>query len=382
MKAQSASSYARIVNTPGIFRLLLLINIIGCSLIGILFWITKGWQATSLSLLLVAAASGLLMILQRFGFSQAAGFLLYLLISFVITFNISIGHGIYDEGMLVFPLMIVFSGLLFGKRSTVLVTAISLSQICLVYLFAEAGVVQPFDGAVQMTSEETITSAIIILVTGYIIWLVIDIIEGAVVRILDSEETIEEAYHQTLIAWAKALELGKREGPGHCDRVSSLSSLFAEYVGLDPDQIRAVWQGALLHDIGKMGIPESILFKPEALDKNETSILQSHPRMGAKLIKDIDYLRGAWEIIAYHHEHFDGQGYPDQLRGDRIPYAAQLFSVVDCWDALRTERSCREAWTDQQTLEYIRDQSGKKFDPKIVAAFTALVAKFGLVESR
>jgi putative nucleotidyltransferase with HDIG domain len=379
---QSVSSYNRIVDTPAIVRLLLWINISGCSVIGVVFWAARGWQETTLSLLMMGAVSGLLLILERIGHPQFAGFLLYLLVSIVITFNVSIGHGIYDEAMVVYPLMIVFSGLLFGKGSSVLVTGISLGQICLIYIFAQAGIVQPFEGAVQLNLEDTITTIIIILVTGYIVWLVIDIIEKAVVRILESERNLEEAYTQTLIAWAKTLELRRREEPGHSARVSSLSCLFAEHVGLKSDQIKIIRQGSLLHDIGKMGIPESILLKSEAHDPEEKTLMRTHTRLGEGLVQDIEYLEGAREIIACHHERYDGKGYPDRLQGDEIPYSAQLFSVVDCWDSLRSDRPCRKAWTDEKTLKHIRNQSGKKFNPGVVQQFIDMVDKFGLVEEK
>lgn len=381
MKSSRIFSYARIVDTPAIIRLLLLINISGCTLISLVYWLSRGWQVTSISLLLMALISGLLWLLYQKGFFQLAGFLLYLLVSFVITFNVIIGHGIYDEAMLVYPLLIIFSGLIFGKRSTVLVSVISLAEICLIYIFAEAGIVQPFYGAVAMPIEETITSIVVISVTGYIVWLVIDIIERAVDRILESEQDVEEAYNQTLIAWAKALELRKREEPGHSAQVSSLASLFAEHLGLAPDQIRAVWQGSLLHDIGKMGIPEEILLKPEPHIPEEQTQMRVHTLLGEELIKDIDYLSGAREIVSSHHERYDGKGYPGHLVRDEIPITAQLFAVVDCWESLRSERPCRKAWTDEKTLAYIRSMSGKKFNPEIVDSFVALVSKFGLLEN-
>ena len=300
-----------------IVRLLVWISFSGSLLIGIAYLVANGWQETSASLFLMALISLALFFLQRWGYFQIAGLILYFQVSFILTFNISIGHGIYDEAILVFPLLIVFSGLIFGKRSVVLVTAISLAQFSLIYTLAEAGQVQPFDGAVSMGLEDTITSCIILLATGFLVWFVIDIIEKAVERINRSELELEEAYDQTLHAWARALELRKREDPGHSARVSSLTSLFAEHIGLSEKQVKSAWQGALLHDIGKMGIPESILMKKESLSPEEKEITREHTRLGSKLIENIDYLNGAMDIIVHHHEHYDGQGYPERLSGRR-----------------------------------------------------------------
>jgi hypothetical protein len=345
------------------------------------FWVVKGWQATTLSLLLVALASMFLLYLHKVGSSQIAGFLLYLIVSSVITFNIIIGHGIYDEGMLVYPLLIVFSGLIFGKRSAVLVTGITIGQMSMVYLLAQAGLVQPFEGAIQMPLEDTITTCIILMATGYLVWVIIDIVESAVDRIYASEAELEQAYNQTLIAWAKALELRDRENRGHSARVSSLTRLFAEHLSLDPEEIRAAWQGAMLHDIGKMGISEELLLKPAKLDDEEQRLVHSHPGLGSDLIQDIEYLNGARDVVNWHHERFDGTGFPEQLKGDEIPLVVQLFSLVDCWDTIRNGRPCREAVSDREALAFIMDQAGRKFNPEMVEQFTNLVDKFKLMES-
>jgi putative nucleotidyltransferase with HDIG domain len=321
-----------------------------------------------------------LFIVQHFGHTQAAGLLLYLQISLILTFNLSIGHAIYDEAILVFPLLIVFSGLIFGKRSAVLVTAISLAQIALLFLLAEAGHVRPFDGALEMRLDDTITTCVILLATGFLMWVVVDIIERSVDQINQSELEIENAYDQTLIAWAKALELRAREDPGHSARVSSLTRLFAEDLRLGSEVVKSAWRGALLHDIGKMGVPESILLKSENLEPDERTINQTHTHLGRLVFQDIDYLVGALDVVAHHHERYDGQGYPDRLEGESIPYLAQIFTIVDCWDVLRTERPCRPALTDEETLNFLKEQSGKKFNPELIDRFLDLVEKFGLKE--
>lgn len=375
------SSYSRIIDTPAIVRLLLLITISGSTLIAIAFWVSNGWQETSFSLLLMAGFSLVLFFGQRLGYTQAAGLLLYLLISLVLTFNLSIGHTIYDEAILVFPLLIVFSGLIFGKRSALLVTAISLFQIVLLFILAQAGHVRPFEGVLEMRLDDTITTCVILMATGFLVWVIVDIIERSVEQISISESEIENAYDQTLIAWAKALELRGREDPGHSARVSSLTRLFVEDLGFDSERVISAWRGALLHDIGKMGIPEKILLKTEDLNAAEIEINRTHPQLGKLVFEDVEYLRDALDVVLHHHERYDGKGYPNQLEGDAIPYLAQLFSIVDCWDVLRTDRPCKPSISDEETLAYLREQSGKKFNPELVERFLAIVEKYGLKDS-
>ena len=373
MKDQINSSYAKIVNIPAIVKPLILISLFASLVISIAFWIGNGMQETSISLLALAVISILLLFIQNRGYDKAAALVLYLVVSFVLTFNISIGHGIHDEAMIAYPLLIVFSGLVFGKRAGVIVTGITVFQMILVHILAQAGHVQPFGGAVQMKLDETITTIIILIATGFLVWVVVDIIENSVEKIIQAEVDLESAYEDTLAAWAKALELREREAPGHSTRVTSLATLLAEKMGLDLDVIKQIRQGALLHDIGKMGIPESILLKSEPLKPKEKKLLKEHTIMASRIISDIDYLEGALEIISHHHERYDGNGYPQKLKGDQFPLKAQIFSIIDNWDMLRVDRPCRKAWSDEKALVYISDQSGKKFNPDIVEAFLKMM---------
>ena len=380
MKDLLNSPYARIVDTPAIIRSLVRISLLGSLLIGIVFWFGNGIQETSLSLFIVTIICFGLLLLQNRGYYQISGLLLYLVISFILTFNISIGHAIYDEAMLAYPILIIFSGLIFGKRSAIVVTGITIFQLILIFILAQAGHVQAFGGAVSVTLEETITTLIILIATGFLVWVVIDIIENAVERISKSESDLENAYNLTLSAWAKALELRGREDPGHSGRVTALSTMLAEQMQLDPLSIKQIRQGALLHDIGKMGIPEKILLKTKPFDAAEKETLKEHTILAREIIDDIDYLNGALEIISHHHERYDGTGYPDQLKANEIPIKSQIFSIVDHWDILRNDRPCRKAWSDRQALDYILDQSGEKFNPDIVEIFSKMVGEVALEE--
>ena len=131
--------------------------------------------------------------------------------------------------------------------------------------------------------------------------------------------------------------------------------------------------GALLHDIGKIGIPDQILHKPGKLTEEEWEIMKKHPEYAFDVLSSIDYLSPSLDIPRYHHERWDGSGYPEGLEGEDIPLAARIFAVVDVWDALRSDRPYRKAWSDQKAREYLREQAGKEFDPRIVDAFLDMI---------
>jgi HD-GYP domain-containing protein (c-di-GMP phosphodiesterase class II) len=134
-----------------------------------------------------------------------------------------------------------------------------------------------------------------------------------------------------------------------------------------------VRRGALLHDIGKMGIPDEILQKPGPLSEDEWEIMRKHPLYAYELLIEIPYLQPALDIPYYHHEKWDGSGYPYGLRGEEIPLAARIFAIVDVWDALCSDRPYRKAWVCRQALEYIQGQAGKHFDPRLVTEFLKLM---------
>jgi len=169
-----------------------------------------------------------------------------------------------------------------------------------------------------------------------------------------------------------ALELRDNETAGHTQRVTDLTVRLARAMGMNHEEVAHIRRGALLHDIGKMGIPDAILGKPGPLSDDEWDIMRRHPVYAYELLSRILHLRPALDIPYCHHEKWDGTGYPRGLKGEQIPLAAQIFAVVDVWDALRSDRSYRPAWTEERAREYIREQSGKHFDPTVVDAFFTL----------
>ena len=186
-------------------------------------------------------------------------------------------------------------------------------------------------------------------------------------------EELESAYETTLEGWARALELRDKETEGHSRRVTELATDIARKLGLSEDEIKQVYYGALLHDIGKMGIPDKILNKPGPLNPEERAVVDQHPVMAYELLKDISYLGRAIEIPYSHHEHWDGSGSPQGLEGEDIPLSARIFAVVDYWDALTSDRPYRKAWTPEKAKQYIQDNSGSIFDPKVVDLFLVYI---------
>src|SRR5271157_5826986 len=177
------------------------------------------------------------------------------------------------------------------------------------------------------------------------------------------------AYDETIEGWSHAMDLRDEETEEHSQRVMELTLKMANQMGFGPKEIAHLRRGTLLHDIGKIGVPDDILRKPGPLNNDEWSIMRKHPQFAYDMLTPISYLRPALDIPYCHHEKWDGTGYPRSLKGEQIPLAARIFTVVDVWDALTSDRPYRKAWTDKEALDYIRAQTGKSFDPKVVDLF-------------
>lgn len=190
--------------------------------------------------------------------------------------------------------------------------------------------------------------------------------------LLDLHQTYDQlnlAYDATLEGWALALELRERETAQHTKRVQTLTLRLAREFGITGDALVQVRRGSLLHDIGKMGIPDHILLKPGPLNDDEWKIMRLHPEYAYNMLSPVDFLRPALEIPYCHHEKWDGSGYPRRLKGDEIPLAARLFAVVDVWDALLSDRPYRTAWSRERVVDYMRGESGRHFDPRVLQLF-------------
>lgn len=194
-------------------------------------------------------------------------------------------------------------------------------------------------------------------------------------KLRESEEQLRIAYDATLEGWTRALEMRDWETGGHTKRVTELTEMLARESKMDESEIVHVRRGALLHDIGKMGVPDSILRKWGPLTDEEWKIMRQHPVFARDLLWPIEYLRPALHIPYCHHEKWDGSGYPQGLRGEEIPWPARIFAVVDVFDALSNDRPYRTAWPREKVLAYIREQEGKHFDPGAVQLFIEVMGK-------
>ena len=194
-------------------------------------------------------------------------------------------------------------------------------------------------------------------------------------KLEDAHVELIAAYDSTVLGWSKAMDLRDRETEGHSQRVTDLSVKIAKIIGVEEHELTHMRRGAFLHDMGKLGIPDSVLHKEGKLTEEEWDIMKTHPTIASDMLSAIEYLLPALDIPYCHHEKWDGSGYPRGLEGTAIPLVARIFAVVDVWDALRSDRPYRKAWSKEKTLKHIREGSGKHFDPQIVKIFMELITK-------
>lgn len=186
----------------------------------------------------------------------------------------------------------------------------------------------------------------------------------------------ERAYDMTIQGWVRALDLRDHETEGHSVRVAQMTIHLAKAAGIEGDLLTHIWRGALLHDIGKLGVPDSILKKPGALTIEERRIMEKHPMHAHEMLYPIEYLRPALPIPVYHHEKYDGTGYPFKIGGEAIPHEARLFAVVDVWDALSFNGPYRKALPQETVRGHLVSQRGTHFDPDAVDTFLMLLQHF------
>jgi putative nucleotidyltransferase with HDIG domain/PAS domain S-box-containing protein len=196
-----------------------------------------------------------------------------------------------------------------------------------------------------------------------------------ITRQIQAQEELIQSYETTLEGWSRAMDLRDKETEGHTRRVTELTVRMARAMGLAERVIVNMRRGALLHDIGKLGIPDHILLKTGKLTDEEWVIMRKHPLFAYEMLQPINFLKHSLDIPYCHHEKWDGSGYPRGLKGEEIPLAARIFAIVDVWDALRSDRPYREGWSVEKVLDHIRSQSGKHFEPKVVEVFLSLVGE-------
>jgi len=184
-----------------------------------------------------------------------------------------------------------------------------------------------------------------------------------------AHKELKAAYDETIKGWALALELRDKETEGHTQRVTALTQTLAKKLGVKGEELLYIKYGSLLHDIGKMAIPDEILLKPGGFSLKERKYMELHPLFAKDMLDPIEFLHPATDIPYYHHEKWDGSGYPHNLKGEEIPFAARIFAVVDVWDALTSDRPYRKPIDPSEVRKLIHEGSGSHFDPRVVDAF-------------
>lgn len=192
-------------------------------------------------------------------------------------------------------------------------------------------------------------------------------------KLQKAHEKLVAAYHATVAGWALTLELRDIETSGHSQRVTDWSVKLAKMMGIKNDDLNEFSCGATLHDIGKIGIPDSILMKPDRLTAAEIALMRKHTQYAYNVLSKVGFSGPVVDIPHYHHERWDGTGYPEGLKGEEIPLSARIFAIIDVWDALSSDRPYRPAWPNNKVMAYIHEESGKHFDPKVVDAFLVLL---------
>ena len=325
---------------------------------------SKGNTNLDIILFSIAVICLLCIPLNKRGYYTAVAGFVYVLFLTTITFSLIDGVGLMDAGMLAYPVFIIFSAFLFSTHVALVSTILSIGSIYLVLVLDQQGRLNP---PVFSAESQFINVSILLIAVGISIVVVTQNWRKVLVN-------LNQAYDSTLEGWAKALELRDKETEGHSKRVTNLALDVAQHLGFAWEDLIHFRRGALLHDIGKMAISDEILQKPGPLTPDERKLIEAHPEQAKTMLEGIPYLQRALEIPYCHHERLDGSGYPQGLAGEEIPFSARIFAVVDVWDALTSDRPYRKAWSEEEALSYIRDNSGILFDPLCVDAFLEVIA--------
>lgn len=365
--------YDRIINLPSTLNTVLWVLMSGGLLAVLVLLFFKAALPTTIAISMLPVVSIFLHQLNRKGKHKTASFGAFLLTASVLTYVQVINNGLYDVSLLAYPALIVFSSLLLGTHFVVPITLIMVAVLTVLQQLTTAGIVTPYDGNLVSPQQDYWSIVIAIVTTGLLVYIITSLIRRNVAKIIESEQRIKLVYENTLKGWARALELRDHETEGHSQRVTRLTIALAKKLGVSGEELIAVRWGAILHDIGKMSVPDAILLKRGKLSTEEFDIIKKHPETAYILLENIPYLQNAMKIPHAHHERWDGSGYPYGLKGEDIPLAARIFSVVDVWDALRSERPYKKDWSAQSTITYLEENAGTLFDPNVVHAFLALL---------
>ncbi len=247
---------------------------------------------------------------------------------------------------------------------------ISLTYLCVGVLwvfFSDQWVDSLFESKEALMLAQNIKGWLFIVVTAGLLFL---LVRQAVLANESKHQQLLDSYDETIRGWIHVMDVRHKETRDHTVRVTRVMLEFARCYGIADDvELQRIERGAILHDIGKIGIPDQVLTKPGRLNEEEMALIRQHPKIAADILQRVHFLRPSMDIPLYHHEHWNGQGYPYGLSGQRSPVAARLIAIVDTWDALSHDRVYKQAWSEQRVLEYLSEQSGTQFDPEMVEVF-------------
>jgi putative nucleotidyltransferase with HDIG domain len=297
--------------------------------------------------------------------------ILSIVVLMVINVNLFDGDGIRDSGILAYPIFIMVGVLFFGKRLTPYFSLAAIASLVGIVYLEIHGYIHPTIGTTRF--EILLPIIVLLLVAPAFMWVVVGNMEKNLERVKESEAELRTNYDLTLGAWAKVLEYRDKETEGHSRRLVELSTRLAQALGLSAEEITYLRRGTLLHDIGKLAIPDEILLKPAALNDRERKMLEKHPVYAKQMLSQVSFLQPSIGVAYSHHERWDGLGYPEGLKGEEIPLPARIFAVVDQWDALTSDRPYRKAWGRENVITYLQDNAGKIYDPQIVNIFLSII---------
>jgi HD-GYP domain-containing protein (c-di-GMP phosphodiesterase class II) len=335
------------------------------------FDITFRTWASVISLFSLALLCIPILFLNSKGNFTVSAVLLSAFVLIIISINLFDGDGVHDPGILAYPIFILVGTLIFGKRAAPIFAFAAVASLSMIVYLEFFKYIHPRIGST--TFDILIPTITLLLSSAAIIWVIVDNTEKDLKRVRESEVELRTNYDLTLEAWAKVMEYRDRETEGHSRRLAVLCTRLARALKVSEEEIVQLQRGALLHDIGKLAIPDEILLKPSSLDEDEKRIIEKHPVFAKQMLSGIPFLEPSICVAYSHHEYWNGQGYPDGLKGEEIPLLARIFAVVDAWDALRSERVYRPSWSVEDAVAYLKKNAGIIYDPHIIDAFLSLI---------
>lgn len=232
---------------------------------------------------------------------------------------------------------------------------------------SDIGVITLFSGEENITIIQHFKGWVFVVLTAAFLFV---LIRQDFNKLQQANDQVLKGIEQAVVGWIQVMDVRHKETGEHSERVALMTVALAKLRGItDEKHLQSIRYGALLHDIGKIGIPDAILTKPAALTEEEMQLMKQHPQIAYDVLSQNDFLRQYMAIPYQHHERWDGQGYPQGLKGTEISLEARLFSIVDVWDAIYHRRTYKDAWPEKEVLAYLADQSGKAFDPQICTLF-------------